>query len=163
MCSDNLRSLSTSHGRQVDQSGFCIWEASSPGRLSSAAFNGGLRRRRVSPWHPHLLYQQTLPLSRVGGGQSAGSAPTTASRPWRASGQHHPFILLSFYPAKSLQGRNSGNERPSTRWHRHGYRDIGYCAPPPPMDRHGTGASWLQLVAVVCGAVWYATGYLHIT
>ena len=25
----------------------------------------------------------------------------------------------------------------------------------------GTGASWLQLVAVVCGAVWYATGYLH--
>ena len=27
--------------------------------------------------------------------------------------------------------------------------------------RHGTGTSWLQLVAVVCGAVWYATGYLH--
>ena len=25
----------------MDQSGFCIWEASSPGRLSSAAFNGG--------------------------------------------------------------------------------------------------------------------------
>ena len=27
--------------------------------------------------------------------------------------------------------------------------------------RDGTGTSWLQLVAVVCGAVWYATGYLH--
>ena len=27
--------------------------------------------------------------------------------------------------------------------------------------RHGIGTSWLQLVAVVPGAVWYATGYLH--
>ena len=26
---------------------------------------------------------------------------------------------------------------------------------------HGIGTSWLQLVAVVPGAVWYATGYLH--
>ena len=27
--------------------------------------------------------------------------------------------------------------------------------------RHEIGTSWLQLVAVVYGAVWYATGYLH--
>ena len=43
----------------------------------------------------------------------------------------------------------------------------------PPCDRgietalsvarrhHGIGTSWLRLVAVVPGAVWYATGYLH--
>ena len=31
-----------------------------------------------------------------GAGQSAGFAPTPASRPRRASGQHHPVILLSF-------------------------------------------------------------------